>query len=58
MSQSRVYEVRQLLMALKTMGALLYGRDPAVRAKMLETKVGSNALISTITRKASTRHAA
>jgi hypothetical protein len=35
---SRVYAVRQLVLALKTMGALLYAHDPAVRRAMLVPK--------------------
>ncbi len=31
---SRVYVVRSLVMILKTMGALLYGGDASVRARM------------------------
>jgi len=35
---SRIYAVRQLVLALKTMGALLYAHDPEVRRAMLTPK--------------------
>ncbi len=35
LSGSRVYVVRSLVLILKTMGALLYGGDAAVRARMM-----------------------
>ncbi len=38
LQKSGVYAVRQLMMALKTMGALLYAKDRAVRDAMLTPK--------------------
>ncbi len=52
---SSTYVVRQLVMALKTMGALLYARDPAMRRAMLTPK--REALLTLSVRKAESRAA-
>jgi hypothetical protein len=39
---SRVYVVRSLFLILKTMGALLYGGDASVRARMAAARVPSS----------------
>ena len=43
---SPIYAVRQLVIALKAIGAMLYAAAPAVRARMVMPKVSTPSLIS------------
>ena len=48
LASSPVYFVRSLVLILKTMGALLYGGDPSVRARLMAPTVPSSGVRSAV----------